>query len=92
VWKWHLGIWFSRHGGVGRLAGLDDLRGLFQPMILCGEDAQDKESCRPGGSVMTRLSVGPNEQISGELQHSCVRLYKINGIFLRNQLRHCCHL
>jgi len=31
---WHLGIWFSRHGGVGLMVGLDDLRGLFQPMIL----------------------------------------------------------
>jgi len=25
---------FSRHGGVGLTVGLDDLRGLFQPMIL----------------------------------------------------------
>jgi len=24
----------SRHGGVGWMVGLDDLRGLFQPMIL----------------------------------------------------------
>jgi len=31
---WHSGIWFSRHGGVGLTARLDDLRGLFQPMIL----------------------------------------------------------
>jgi len=23
--------WFSRHGGVGWMVGLDDLRGLFQP-------------------------------------------------------------
>jgi len=23
--------WFSRHGGVGLMVGLDDLRGLFQP-------------------------------------------------------------
>jgi len=23
--------WFSRHGGVGLTAGLDNLRGLFQP-------------------------------------------------------------
>jgi len=22
--------WFSRHGGVGLMVGLDDLRGLFQ--------------------------------------------------------------
>ena len=29
-----LGIWFSRHDGVGWMVGLDDLRGLFQPMIL----------------------------------------------------------
>ena len=28
---WHFGTWFSRHGGVGVTAGLDDLRGLFQP-------------------------------------------------------------
>jgi len=26
--------WFSRHGGVGVTVGLDDLSGLFQPMIL----------------------------------------------------------
>jgi len=25
------GTWFSRHGGVGLMVGLDDLRGLFQP-------------------------------------------------------------
>jgi len=25
---------FSRCGGVGLMVGLDDLRGLFQPMIL----------------------------------------------------------
>jgi len=25
------GSWFSRHGGVGLMVGLDDLRGLFQP-------------------------------------------------------------
>ena len=25
---------FSRRGGVGWMVGLDDLRGLFQPMIL----------------------------------------------------------
>jgi len=30
----HFRTWFSRHGGVGLTAGLDDLRGLFQPMIL----------------------------------------------------------
>jgi len=28
VWMWHFGTWFSRHGGVGLMAGLDD---LFQP-------------------------------------------------------------
>jgi len=31
VQMWHFGIWFSRHGGVGWMVGLDDLRGLFQP-------------------------------------------------------------
>jgi len=31
VWMWHLGTWFSRHGGVGLEVGLDGLRGLFQP-------------------------------------------------------------
>jgi len=30
----HFRIWFSRHGGAGRMVGLDDLRGLFQPIIL----------------------------------------------------------
>jgi len=29
-----LQIRFSRHGGVGWMVGLNDLRGLFQPMIL----------------------------------------------------------
>jgi len=28
---WHFRIWFSGHGGVGLMVGLDD---LFQPMIL----------------------------------------------------------
>jgi len=27
---WYLGTWFSRHGGVGMMVGLDNLRGLFQ--------------------------------------------------------------
>jgi len=31
---WHFVIWFSRHGGAGWMNGPDDLRGLFQPMIL----------------------------------------------------------
>jgi len=31
---WHFGTWFSRHGGVGVMLGLDELRGLFQSMIL----------------------------------------------------------
>ena len=31
---WHFRIWFSRNGGVGWMVGLDDLRGLFQPVIL----------------------------------------------------------
>jgi len=26
---WHFGIWFSRHGGVGWMVGLDDLRDFF---------------------------------------------------------------
>ena len=34
VWLWHFGIWFSRHGAVGLTVGLDDLRGLFHPVIL----------------------------------------------------------
>jgi len=34
VQMWHFRIWFSRHGGVGVTVGLDDLRGLFQSMIL----------------------------------------------------------
>jgi len=34
MYMWHLGTWFGRHGGVGLTVGLDDLRGLFQPMIL----------------------------------------------------------
>jgi len=34
VQMWHFRIWFSRHGGVGLTVGLDDLGGLFQPMIL----------------------------------------------------------
>ena len=31
---WHIRTYFSRHGGAGWMVGLDDLRGLFQPMIL----------------------------------------------------------
>ena len=31
VQKRHFRTWFSRHGGVGWMVGLDDLRGLFQP-------------------------------------------------------------
>jgi len=27
-------MWFNRNGGVEWMVGLDDLRGLFQPMIL----------------------------------------------------------
>ena len=27
-------MWFNRHGVVGWMVGPDDLRGLFQPMIL----------------------------------------------------------
>jgi len=34
IWVWHFGIWVSRHGGVGWIVGLHDLRGLFQPMTL----------------------------------------------------------
>ena len=28
---WHFRAWFRRHGGVGLMVGLGDLRGLFQP-------------------------------------------------------------
>jgi len=28
-----IGKWFNRHGGVDLTVGLDDLGGLFQPMI-----------------------------------------------------------
>jgi len=35
MWMWHFKIWFSRNGGVGLVVGLDDLRGLFQAIILC---------------------------------------------------------
>jgi len=31
VWMWPLGTGLSRHGGVGLVVGLDDLRGLLQP-------------------------------------------------------------
>jgi len=32
---WHFRTWFSRHaGGVGLTVARDDLRGLFQPVIL----------------------------------------------------------
>jgi len=34
VYMWHFRIWFSRNGGVEWMVELDDLRGLFQPMIL----------------------------------------------------------
>jgi len=31
VWILHFGTWFSRHGGVGWMVELDDVRGLFKP-------------------------------------------------------------
>jgi len=31
VYIWHFWTWFSRHGDVGLMVELDDLRGLFQP-------------------------------------------------------------
>jgi len=34
VWMWHLGTWFSRHGGAGVTVGLDDLGDLCQPVVL----------------------------------------------------------
>ena len=34
VYMWHFRIWFTKNGGIGWMVGLDDLRGLFQPMIL----------------------------------------------------------
>jgi len=34
MYVWHFGICFSRHGGVGWMVGLDDLRRLFQPKSL----------------------------------------------------------
>jgi len=34
MFRYCTGMWFSRHGGVGLTVRLDDLRGLFQPMIL----------------------------------------------------------
>jgi len=30
VWILHFRTWFSRHGGVGWMVGLDDLKDLFQ--------------------------------------------------------------
>jgi len=36
---WHFRTWFSRHGGVGLMVGLDELRCLFQPMILSFYDS-----------------------------------------------------
>jgi len=35
MWMWHFRTWFSRRGGVVWMVGLHDLRGLFQPMMLC---------------------------------------------------------
>jgi len=46
---WHFGIRFSSHGGAGRIVGLDDLRDLFQPMILwsyCLYPGRRKASCQ----------------------------------------------
>ena len=39
---WQFRIWFSRHGGVGWMVGLNDLIGLFQPMILLGRQNSTK--------------------------------------------------
>lgn len=35
-WQRHLGTWHSGHGEGGSVVGLDNLRGLFQSMILSG--------------------------------------------------------
>lgn len=58
---------------------------LYLVACCSGEGAEGKESCRPGGSALTRPSAGLKEMASAELQCSCVSLYKINGIFLRKQ-------
>jgi len=44
VWMWHFGIWFDRHGVVGRMVGLDDLRGPFQPVVLWFYDSVETKT------------------------------------------------
>jgi len=64
VWMWHSGTWFSRHGGVGVIAGLDDLRGLsnLNDSILYGnKNASGKKPCThaPFYSTGERSSADP---------------------------------
>ena len=40
MWIWHMGTWFSRYGGDGLMVGLDNLRGLLQPLWFCDSAIQ----------------------------------------------------
>ena len=42
---WHVRTRFSSNGGVGWMVGLRDLRGLFQPVILCGRTGRAESAC-----------------------------------------------
>jgi len=69
VWMWHLGTWFSRHGGVGVTVGLGDLGGLFQPdgsVILLLFHSWKKDSGLAEMSVFTSVFL-KNERASAAL-------------------------
>ena len=51
---WHFRTWFNRNGGVGLMVGLDDLRGLLQPMIL--RFTQEASPCSLSSSAPTHPS------------------------------------
>ena len=84
MWMWHLGTWLSRHGGVGMMVGLDDVRGLFQPTILrylsppaCSCTEQPTETgCFPLSTRQKRRSfrVGLNINLPVTLQTSGAQL------------------
>ena len=61
---WHRRIWFSRHGGVGGMVGLDDLRGLFQPMILWSSQLESMETSNYSDKIKEEtlffISYGPD--------------------------------
>ena len=59
---WHFRTWFSRHGGVGQMVGLD-LRGFFEPLILWFLHLSHK--CTRIPSVLLASLPGKSRQTTG---------------------------